>query len=65
MQNHKTLPRQTGAMSMKQLCLNYNICFNTLKKRMAEVPGLELKPNQKRIYPVDLQKIFSVYGIPK
>lgn len=62
MQKTKTLPQQTGAMSMKQLCLNYNICFNTLKKRLAEVPDLELKPFQKRIYPNDLQKVFSYLG---
>lgn len=53
-----------ATISKKQLCKMYGITYPTLKKRLLMVPGLEIRKNDRLIYPIDLKKIYAVFGDP-
>lgn len=49
-------------MTKKDLCKLYKISFPTLRRWLADVPGLQIDGKRRHITPDQLEKIFKKYG---
>ena len=50
--------------SKSQLAKEFRISYSTFSKWLKAIPELELKPNQRILYPKQINMLYEYYGEP-